>query len=585
MAYKRAMLCVEQLPDDPMLLKQMLVVEYTERVARDATIAQHETALELCDLHIEKIRQEAAAALAQRDQELAQRDAAIAQREAQLEQAKREAAEHIEAMRQKHKAEIDALLRRFYGPRNERFDVSQLLLFGQMVDATPTQPEVSPTPRAQRRRHKHGRQICPEHLERIEVPHDLPEKKKLCPCCGKPRICIGTVVTEQLEHFPASVKVLKHVQFKYACSDCEQNGDNPQIELAPKPEQPINKGLPGPGLLAYLVTSKLADHLPLYRLERIFGRQGVHIASSTMCGWIVKTAELVAPLVLLMKQRIKLGKSIHSDETGVPVQAKGQCSKGRIWVYCGDKDHPYLVYEFSPDRTNQWPIAWLEGYQGFLQADAYAGYDAIYARSLIKEVGCWAHARRKFFDAKDTDSFRSAQILGMVQELYAIEARAKAASLSDDARRQMRQDESLPILARIHDWLLENKKTIVLTRGPMAEAINYALNQWDALRRYCDHGFLEIDNNAAERALKLIALGRKNYLFMGNEEFGQHYATLYSLIASAQRHGLNPQEYLTSIFQQIATMKLSDLEQFLPEVWKAQPRREERPGSPPAAGP
>ena len=508
----------------------------------------------------------------------------IAQRDTIIEQIKREAADQMEALRQKHQAEIHALLRRFYGPHNERFDPAQLLLFGKLVDTAPLdvpaiEQEAAQKLATRRPRHKHGRQNLPEHLERIVIVHDLPEEQKAC-AKGHVRQKIGEEVTEQLEFFPACFKVLRHVQCKYGCGDCEKNGDNPQIELAPKPPQPIEKGLAGPGLLAYVIVSKLADHLPLYRLENIFERQDVHLAGSTMCGWIMSAATLVAPLVLLMKQRIKQSKVIHSDETRVPVQdktVKGECRKGRIWDYIGDVDNPYIAFEYTPDRTNDWPIAWLEGFAGYLQADAYAGYDALYRLGKVIEVACWAHARRKFFEAKETDGRRSAEMLEMVRQLYVVEDEAdkKIALLSgatrqqkDDIRRDLRQRKSVPVLEKIKTWLDAEIK-LVLPRSPMAEAINYALNQWEALCIYAEHGFLNIDNNTAERALKLIAIGRKNWLFVNNDTFGGHYATLYSLIASAQRHGLNPQAYLTSVLSQIATTPLSQLEQFLPDVWKS----------------
>ena len=546
---------VAELPDDPALLKRIIA-------RNEEIITQHESALALCDLHIEQI--------------------------------KREAAEQMEALRQKHQAEIHALLRRFYGPHNERFDPAQLLLFGQLIDSAPLdvaaiEQEAARKLSTRRPRHKHGRQNLPEHLERIVIEHDLPADQLPCPCCGKPRHRIGQEITEQLEYLPACFKVLRHVQYKYACDGCEQNGDNPSIELAPKPPQPIEKGLAGPGLLAYVIVSKLADHLPLYRLEKIFERQDLHIAGSTMCGWIATTAELLAPLVLLMKQRIKHSQVIHSDETRVPVQdgtVKGQCRKGRIWVYIGDADHPYLVFEYTPDRTNDWPIAWLEGFAGHLQADAYAGYDAIYRQGKVIEVACWAHGRRKFFDAKETDARRSAEMLEMVRQLYAVETEAEEqiAKLAcatqeqkDAIRRDLRQRKSVPILEQIKAWL-DTEIKLVLPRSPMAEAINYMLNQWEALCIHAEHGFLHIDNNAAERALKLIALGRKNWLFVNNDTFGGHYATLYSLIASAQRHGLNPQAYLTSVLSQIASTPMSQLEQFLPDVWKSRPQSQ-------AAGP
>lgn len=535
--YNAPVTSVEQLPDDPAMLKQMLVRECSVRDAR----------------------------IAQREQELAQRDAAI-------EQIKREAAGRIEALQQKHKAEVEALLRRFYGPRSERFDPTQLLLFGKMIDTMPVEAKAVEEEAGQklvtrRPRHKHGRQRLPECLERIRIVHDLPEDQKVC-ANGHVRQKIGEEVTEQLEHYPASFKVLQHVQYKYACLPCEHNGDNPQIELAEKPGQPIEKGLAGPGLLAYVITSKLGDHLPLYRLERIFARNELHIASSTMCAWMASCAQLVRPLYRLMIDRVKQSRVIHTDDTRVPVQddqVKGRCKSGRIWTYIGDRDHPYVVYEYTPDRTRAGPAGWLREYKRYLQADAYGGYDGIYATGVI-EVACWAHCRRHFFDARETDSARAAAMLGMVRELYAVEDQARA--LDDEARRELRQRKSVPILARIKAWLDEQIK-LVLPRSPMAAAINYTLNQWEALCRYCQAGYLDIDNNAAERAMKRVAIGRKNWLFAGNDAFGQYHAMLWSLIASAEAHGIDPQRYLASVLAKIGQTSMGDLEQFLPDVWKA----------------
>jgi transposase len=518
-------LSVNQLPDDPALLKQMLV---RECAARDEQIAQ----------------------------------------------IKQEAAVRIEALQQKHQAEMLAILRRFYGPRSERFDPTQLLLFGIAIDTMPVDQQAVEEESGQKlatrrpsRRHKHGRQTLPQCLRRQPVEHKLEGEALACPCCGKERVCIGQEITEQLEHEPASFFVIQHIQHKYACRECDQAGHSPQIELAAKPQQPIEKGLAGPGLLAYVITSKLADHLPLYRLEKIFERHDLHIASSTMCAWIEASAKLVTPLYKLMIERGRQSKVIHTDDTRVPVQdpqLKGKCKSGRIWTYIGDRDHPDIVYEYTPDRTRAGPAAWLKEYRGYLQADAYGGYDGIYATG-VKEVACWAHARRKFFEARETDGARAAAMLQMVHGLYAVEHEAK--DLGDDARRELRQSRSVSILARIKAWLDEQQK-LVLPRSPMAGAIQYTLNQWAALCRYCEQGWLDIDNNAAERALKRVAIGRKNWLFAGNDAFGQHHAVLWSLIASAEAHGIDPQAYLRSVLAKIAQTPMGELGQFLPEAWK-----------------
>ena len=339
-------------------------------------------------------------------------------------------------------------------------------------------------------------------------------------------------MSEQLEYLPASFKVLRHIRHKYGCRRCEHDGYNPNIAAAAKPAQPIDKGLPGPGLLAYVATSKLGDHLPLYRLEHIFQRQNVQIARSTMCAWLAAAGELVRPLVARMIERILLSRDIHTDDTPVPIQSpgEGKCRKGRLWAYLGDAANPYIVYDYTPDRTRAGPASWLRDYKGYLQADAYGGYDGIYHTGKVVEVACWAHARSKFFEAKETDGRAPPRCSRWCASCTRSRTRAK--TLDDAARRELRQAQSVPILARIKAWL-DAEAQVVLPRSPMGQAIGYALNQWNALCVYATEGFLAIDNNAAERAMKRVAIGRKNWLFAGNDRAGETTALLYTLIASA----------------------------------------------------
>lgn len=506
------------------------------------------------------------------------------QRESLIEQIREEAARQLEAERAARQAAIDeavkaavaALLRRYYGPRSERFDPRQLLLFGQQVvdsplDTASIEEEAGETLKTRRPRHKHGRQQLPEHLERIPVEHDLEDKS--CPACGNERCRIGEEVSEQLEYFPASFKVLKHIRHKYACTKCDHDGYTPNIETVKKPPQPIEKGLPGPSLLAYVTVSKLGDHLPLYRLERIFERQQVHVARSTMCAWMRVCGKLVTPLVERMTERVRNSKVIHTDDTVVPIQSPGakQCRKGRIWCYLGDEANPYVVYDYTPSRQRAGPAAWLADYEGYLQADAYGGYDGVFHSQDVTEVACWAHARRKFYDAQDSDAARSTQMLAMVGQLYQIERESK--ELSDALRLAVRQERSVPILKKIKSWL-DREQQIVLPRSPMATAIGYAQNQWAALNTYVTQGFLSIDNNAAERALKRVAIGRKNWLFAGNDAAAENHARLWSLIASCERAGLDPQRYLTSVLAKIRTTPGEELDLFLPDVWKAEDQDE-----------
>jgi len=473
---------------------------------------------------------------------------------------------------------VAAILRRYYGPRSEKFDPRQLLLFGQQIDQAlldganiAEEAGEQLVTRRIRNRDKHGRQQLPEHLERIEIEHDLDDKA--CPACGNERGHIGAEISEQLEYFPASFKVLKHIRHKYACNKCDHDGYDPNIATAVKPPQPIEKGLPGPSLLAHVIVSKLGDHLPLYRLERIFERQKVHVARSTMCAWMRCAGELVAPLIELMTERVRQSRVIHTDDTVVPIQSPGakQCRKGRIWCYLGDEQNPYTVYDYTPNRSRDGPAKWLAGYSGYLQADAYGGYDGIFHSQNVTEVACWAHARRKFYDAQDSDEERATQMLALIGELYAIEREAK--DVDDAVRLSLRQSRSVPILARIKTWI-DGEQEVVLPRSPMAKAITYAQNQWQALTTYATQGFLNIDNNASERALKRVAIGRKNWLFAGNDAAAENHARLWSLIASCERHKLDPQRYLTSVLAKIGATPREELEQFLPDVWQAEHKAE-----------
>ncbi|MBN2446788.1 MAG: IS66 family transposase [Phycisphaerae bacterium] len=544
---------IDQLPDDPTLLKRFIVER--EEVWQSRIVAREEA--------IEQVKQQA-----------------IAERNAIIARIKQEAAEQMEWLRQRleaeHKAVVEALFRRYYGPRRERFDPRQLLLFGQIVENLPldeasVEDEAGEklVTRRVKNRDKHGRRKLPEHLERVEIEHDLSDAEKACPACGNERERIGAEVSEQLEYFPASFKVLKHIRHKYGCPCCEADGYNPNITTAAKPPQPIDRGLPGPSLLAHVITSKLGDHLPLYRLERIFARQKVEVARSTMCAWMRAAGELVVPLVNVMIDRVRQSRAIHTDDTTVPIQSPGekQCRKGRIWCYLGDGLHPYVVYDYTPNRTRAGPAEWLKDFHGYLQADAYGGYDGIYSGGDVVEVACWAHARRKFYDAQDSDARRSAEMLSMVGRLYAVERAAK--TLDDDARQTMRAEKSVPVLDEIKAWL-DAEGEIVLPRSPMAQAITYARNQWPALCVYTTAGLLNIDNNAAERALKRVAIGRKNWLFAGNDDAAASHARLWTLIASAERHKVDPQRYLTSVLAKLPFVPAGDTEQlaqFLPDAW------------------
>jgi len=498
---------------------------------------------------------------------LAHRDATIAQQHEAIDQLQRE--------KDKLAHRMDLLLRRVYGRTSERIDPNQLLLFGQRMAQAGALTEAAQQSQSAAHENEqagasgsprkgHGRRALPANLPRHRVEHSIEPAQLICPCCHGPRQRIGQTISEQLDYVPASLFVIEHVRGKYACRKCEEGG----VAIAQRSPQSqvIEKGLPGPGVVTQVIVSKFVDHLPLYRQESIFARHGVELARSTLCGWMAQAAQLLDPLVKLMAQRVKQSKVIHTDDTPVPVQHKGagKTRTGRFWVYLGDAAQPYIVYDYTPTRSRDGPVSWLANYTGYLQADAYAGYDEIYRSGKVIEVGCWAHSRRKFFEAGPTDARRSLSVLTWIRQLYAIEKTAK--EMNDDQRAALRQAQAAPILNQLHEYLLAQRDQ-VLPQSPMGEAITYALNQWNALTRYTSDGCLAIDNNTAERAIRPLAIGRKNYLFVGSDTGGHTAATLYSIVTSAKRAGLDTWLYLRDLLARMPSAPLSHLPDFLPDRW------------------
>jgi transposase len=473
---------------------------------------------------------------------------------------------------EKLRIQIDHLKRMYFGPRSERVVPEQMLMVF-MTNSFPAQlPPPGTPPREHARDPKHfdktqavgpnghGRQTLPAHLKRERRVLDVPEEKKRCVNCKKPLVKIGEDVSEQLEYTPSQLKVLQNVRPKYACSnECEECG----IVAAPPPAGPIEKGLPGPALLAHTVVSKYDDHLPLYRQQEIFARQGVHLARQTLCGWTGDAAELLSPLVALMKGRVLLSKKIHTDDTPVPVldPERKHTREARLWVYLGDEANPYVVFDYSPTHAEKYTIEFLKDYLDYLQCDAYTAYDKV--RAIV--VGCWAHARRYFFDAQKTEPARAAVALGFIRELYKVEELARG----KDARERLtlRQGHSKKAVEELKNWM-DREELSVLPQSALGQAFTYARNQWTRLTRYLSDGELDIDNNVAERALRGVVIGKKNWLFAGSDLGGVHAAVLYSVIESAKRNGLEPLAYLTDLFARIGTTRMSDLGNLLPDRWK-----------------
>lgn len=469
-------------------------------------------------------------------------------------------------------SQLEALRRRLFGRSSEKLDPNQLALdlgawlAAQAIEAPAEEPEPSTLekePASSAPRNGHGRGRLPEKLPRHRIEYHPAPEDRVCRECSAELKRIGEDTSEQLEYVPASLVVLEHARIKYACPCCQEN-----VVCGTLPVQPIDKGLPGPGLLAHVLTSKYNDHLPLHRLEGIFQRQGVELSRSTLCDWVASSATLLAPLVELMKAEVLASRKIHTDDIPVPVLEKGRGSTktGRLWVYVGDPEHEHIVFDYTPDRSRDGPRRFLSGYKGYLQADAYAGYDVVYAGQEVIEVACWAHARRKFFDAMKSDAVRSRTALAYIRSLYAIEKRGR--DLEESARRDLRLAEAKPQLEAFKVWL-DAESSKVLPKSPSGEAIGYALAQWRALTRYLEDGLLEADNNRAERALRRIAIGRKNWMFAGSDEGGRRAAIVYSLIASCAAVKLDPCAYLRDVLRRLPSSKPSDLKLLTPKAWKA----------------
>jgi transposase len=358
------------------------------------------------------------------------------------------------------------------------------------------------------------------------------------------------------------------------------------VVVAPKPAQPIDKGLPGPGLLAFVITSKYYDHLPLNRQEAIIARSGVDISRSTLCGWMAASAELLRPLYDAMLADVLLSRVVQTDETRLPVleKASTKTKSGRLWAFVGDRDHPHSVYHYTATKARDGPAGILENYKGFLQADAANVFDGIYHPGDIVEVGCWAHARRYFHDAKTSDAARAAEALARIGFFYDVEREAAKiideqqldGTQSDAWRLKMRRERTLPKIREFADWL-DAQAILVLPKSPIAQAINYARNHWQALLRFTEHGFLNIDNNASERAMRPAALGRKNYLFAGSDEGGRTTAVLYTLTQTCRRHGIDPFAYLQDVLTRLPKGDFQELADLFPHRWAAAQRAKADP--------
>jgi len=504
------------------------------------------------------------------------------------EQSKRANDLHLEILRQTKRAdelylqnlrlqqELERYKKWYYGPRADRLhssaDLAQALLeFAEQLDHKPIHPEDVPKgePEYEMRRVKRrkGRRNLAnfESLPvRTEV-HELRGEERNCPCCGKEREEIGEEESWQIEYIPGHFERIRHVCKKYGCSGCEKAGENPRMEVAAKPETAIDKGMAGPGLLAYIITSKFSDYLPLYRLEDIFERQGFEISRATQCIWCGDVADLVTPLYELMGDGVRQSHVVATDDTIMPMLSQGKTQSARMWVYVGDAAHPYNVFDFTLNRGRDGPKYFLGDYREVLLADAYGGYDGVVVDNQITRAGCWSHARRKIVDAEKVAPEIAREAVDLIGDLFAVERQAKHFSVEE--RLALRQAQSAPVLAKLREKLLDWKQQL-LPKHPMAEAVNYVLNQWVELNVFCSDGAVPIDNNVSEREMKRVVLNRKNSLFVGNPRGGRTAAILASLTSTCRRHEVDPQLYLTQLLMNLPQAKMSELSNWLPDQWK-----------------
>jgi transposase len=470
-------------------------------------------------------------------------------------------------------------LKQAYGPRADRIsDPAQLVLdFARRWEALPMGPEdwsvataeaaAADRPGSRRLRTRGRRDIGTlDHLPLIEKTYELEGDLCRCPTCQKLREKIGTETTYTIEHLPASFLRIKHIQYKYACRVCDHAGRSPHIELAEKRNaSPIDKGLPGPGLLAYIATAKYADFCPLHRLQNIFARQGFELDRSTMCLWMADVARLLRPIYDRMAQRVRQSHVLATDDTVMPLLQPKRAKQARMWIYLGDESQPYNIFDFTPSRSRDGPTRFLKEFNQVLLADAYGGYDGIVLDRDLPRAGCWSHARRKFVEAEPTAPDLARTILRLIKSLFDVERRAK--DLAPEERLCLREAESKPLLETLHT-LLREQKAGLLPKHPLAQAIGYTLNQWKELTLFTTDGAVPIHNNLAEQEMKRIALLRKNALFVATPRGGETAAILSSLTSTCRRHGINPQVYLTQLLANLQDTPINELDSWLPDQWK-----------------
>lgn len=463
---------------------------------------------------------------------------------------------------EKLRFEIAVLKRARFGRSSEALDrqIEQLELSVEDLEASVAEVPAAAVPAALAEKIKPVRRPLPAALPREEIVH---EAACQCPACGGALTPAGEDMAEMLEWIPGRYKVIRHVRPKYACASCHT------LVQAPAPSRPIARGLAGPALLAHVLVGKYVDHLPLYRQSAIFARDGIELERSTLADWVGGAAQLLSPLVECLAKYVMAGKKLHGDDTPVPVlePGKGRTREGRLWTYvrddrpAGSTDAPAVLLRYSPDRKGAHPRRHLAPFTGVLQADGYAGFEKLYGEK-IQEAACWAHVRRKFYDVHVALASPIAEeALRRIAELYAIEAEIRG-KLPDE-RAAVRQARAGPLIEAMHEWL-HTQHARLSRKSELAQAMRYAVARWAALTRYLADGRLEIDNNAAERALRAVALGRKNWLFAGSDDGGERAAAIYSLLGTAKLNGLNVEAYLRYVLEKLPEHPVNRVEELLP---------------------
>jgi transposase len=495
--------------------------------------------------------EELKALIVEQHQQLASKDEQLAARNSEIEQLK---------------LLIAKLRRMWLGRKSEKLQrqIEQLELRLEALEMKQAEKDAAQprTTEKSKQAARPSRQPLPEHLPR-EVRTHLP-KETACPDCGGALHKLGEEISEILERVPARFYVIRQVRVKLACGSCDK------IVEGKAPSRPIERGLAGPGLLAHVLVSKYGDHLPLYRQAEIFEREGVELARATLADWVAETSELVKPLIEALREHVMEGEKLHADDVPVPVLAPGlgKTKTGRLWTYvrddrpAADQTPPAVWFAYSPDRKGEHPKEHLQNFRGTLQADGYAGFDPIYEAGQIQEAACWAQVRRKFYDIEVAHKSAVArEALERIAVLYGIEKEIHGRSAEE--RRAVRNERSRPLLESLQEWLEEILGRLS-KKSDTSMAVRYALGRWEALLRYCDDGRLEIDNNAAERSLRAVALGRKNYLFAGSDRGGESAAALYSLIGTAKLNGIDPEAYLRNLLSRVAEHPVNRITELLP---------------------